>query len=98
MTNCTVYIFAVDALNAHLMSAFSAQHVLSVQRAVTRVKNKHEASVIVFISPLEAAIVMHDASRPFSALAYCVMNDSARFSATPAMDATRKIGMDFFVR
>ena len=73
------------------MSAFSAQHVLSVQRAVTRVENKqHEASVIVFILPLEAAIVMHDASRPFSALVYCVMNDSARFSAAPATDATRK--------
>ena len=84
------YILAVGALNAHLMSALSTQRVLCAARSITCRNKQHEASVIVFITPLEAALVLHDASRPFSALSYCVMNDSARFSATPVTDATRK--------
>lgn len=72
-------------------SPLSTQRALSVQRAVSRVEiNNTRHQLIVFMTPLEAALVLHDASRPFSALSYCVMNDSAHFSAAPATDETRK--------
>jgi len=48
-----------------------------VQPHVTGQNKLYEASVIVFILPLEAALVEY--------------NDSALFSAAPATDATRKM-------
>ena len=92
MTKCTVYIpFSCQCFKrVSNVSALCAACALSAARRITCRNKQHKASAIVFITPLEAALVLHDASRPFSALSYCVMNDSARFSAAPATDATRK--------
>ena len=61
------YLLAVGGLNAHL-SALHAACALSAARRITCGNKQHEASAIVCITPLEAALVLHDASRAFSAL------------------------------